>query len=75
VENEISLNFKDGYVICSRCNGTGKEPGWDYFESCHKCWGKIKLDWIENITGVEEPCFSSSSISSSAINLTSLEEK
>lgn len=68
VEEEISLDFVDGYVICSKCNGEGriKHKGSRWSDICPKCWGKKKLDWIENVVGVEEPQWGSGSSSSSS---------
>lgn len=40
-------------IKCSRCKGTGIDPVLENNQSCKKCSGLKKLDWIQNITGVE----------------------
>jgi hypothetical protein len=68
VDDEISFNFEDGYIICSKCNGKGRL----FSGICPKCWGKKKLDWIENVVGVQEPQFESGRSSSSCSSSNSL---
>lgn len=40
-------------IKCTRCKGTGIDPELPNNEPCIKCSGLKKLDWVENITGVE----------------------
>ena len=61
-------SLEEEYVICNRCDGTGKKltkhGRFQYSGPCDKCWGEGKLDWIENVVGKERPYLSSSSTSS-----------
>jgi len=53
------------YYICKHCNGKGEtkeftelldvktKKVWQRTKLCLYCLGKGKLDWIENITGVD----------------------
>ena len=43
--------MKDWEVVCDKCSGTGKEKSKPFGETCHKCWGEGKLDWVENMIG------------------------
>lgn len=40
--------------VCDKCNGKGNLPtkNPDVVKQCPKCYGKKKLDWIENVVGV-----------------------
>lgn len=40
-------------IKCPRCEGTGIDPELPNNKPCTKCSGLKKLDWVENITGVE----------------------
>lgn len=41
-----------GDVVCDLCNGTGIRPRHHHRrQTCRKCRGEGKFDWIENITG------------------------
>lgn len=47
---QIKLN--PGEVLCDKCNGKGRITYSKHFsETCYKCKGVGKLDWIENIVG------------------------
>ena len=39
--------MEDHLVVCSRCDGTGKEKS----SVCSKCKGSGKLDWVSNVVG------------------------
>ena len=48
------IKLEEGEVICSRCKGEGCTPFVDYQSAqntCPKCWGEGKLDWISNAMG------------------------
>ena len=56
----MKINLKPGEVMCNRCNGTGKNFDKEFVKiwgitDCPKCWGKGKLDWVENFTGIIDP--------------------
>jgi hypothetical protein len=63
VPKEIKLDEDLGEIICPKCEGRGTiseimdDEGFVYNNTriCSKCWGKGKLDWIEQATGVEPP--------------------
>ena len=43
------MKLLDGEVICSKCNGTGKDKNSCYSNNtCTKCLGEGKLDWVSN---------------------------
>lgn len=48
------MKLKEGEYICDKCNGRGNIPtrNPDVVIKCPKCFGKQKLDWIENVVGV-----------------------
>ncbi len=49
------VDLEEGEVICPKCNGSGSEPKIHdriVAGKCSKCFGKGKLDWIENIVGI-----------------------
>ena len=58
----MELNLEPGEVVCSKCKGetfiryTEKRGNGFYPMKmmCDKCNGHGKLDWIENITGVQK---------------------
>jgi len=51
--DEKKSNLLQGEEICSKCNGTGK-----YNKGvCNKCFGAGKLDWIDNIIGMNRKFF------------------
>ncbi len=41
------MKLKSGEVKCDRCSSTGKVKS----KVCGKCYGKGKLNWIDNIKG------------------------
>lgn len=47
--SKLKLSESCGIFLCNKCNGYGFISG----EQCKNCNGKGKLDWIENILGVE----------------------
>ena len=54
------VDLKEDKIVCDKCRGTGRTEvrrnhlNYDYLTgTCHKCFGKGKLDWIENITGAK----------------------
>ncbi len=53
MEKELSA---EGKVICDECNGMGYvyRDATEHRDTCIKCNGNKILDWIENITGVDE---------------------
>jgi len=61
------MKLKEGEHICHKCDGKGSwyeetEFG-DLHTTCTWCWGNGKVDWIENVVGVQNPfVFDSSSI-------------
>lgn len=50
------IELKEGEFICDVCDGTGKDPGYEYsywpYSICPKCQGEKKLDWVSIATGV-----------------------
>jgi hypothetical protein len=71
VPREIKLDEDLGEILCPKCEGRGTvseimdDEGfiYDNISICSKCWGKGKLDWIEQATGVEPPYHGSSGTS------------
>ena len=59
------MKLKPGEIKCDKCKGTGydltipkQEYETGYYQKhypCSKCWGKGKLDWIENVVGKRNP--------------------
>lgn len=52
--------LKDGEKLCPKCKGKGRTRVFyfhDHCDSlmCNKCYGKGKLDWVEQIVGVKPP--------------------
>lgn len=48
------IHLEEGEVICSKCNGGGYErddSNFAKYDTCSRCLGEGKLDWIENIVG------------------------
>ena len=65
LENPQLDECHDGYYICDRCEGSGKLKMFPTL-ICDKCWGAGFLDWVEKITGKEQPFKVSSSSTSSS---------
>jgi hypothetical protein len=66
--SEIELDEDLGEIVCPICGGRGaielaRKDGsiCRNISICPKCWGKRKLDWIEQATGVEPPDYNGSS--------------
>jgi len=54
------MQLKPGEVLCDRCNGSGENYDPEFVEiwgitDCPKCWGKGKLNWVDNIVGIKDP--------------------
>ncbi len=58
------MNDEIELTKCSKCNGDGNKVGYEKlskggylhcYYTCTKCYGKKKLDWIEQIVGVKTP--------------------
>jgi len=50
------LNEELGEIICPKCKGRGSKSTGKYSATiCNKCWGKGKLDWVEQCMGVKPP--------------------
>ena len=49
------MKLLDGEVICNKCKGTGKQKNSYYPDNtCTKCLGKGKLDWVSNAMAEKE---------------------
>jgi hypothetical protein len=56
------MELEPGEVICNQCNGETftrytEQRGKGFYpmkKTCDKCNGHGKLDWIENITGIQK---------------------
>ena len=44
------MKLEKGEIICSTCKGSGTHTINEKF-TCQRCYGKGKVDWIENIIG------------------------
>jgi len=72
IENQNNIELSDGEVMCPKCEGrsTVYGQGTGMYNSCDRCWGSGKLDWIELVMGKERPYalsgYSSSSSRSSS---------
>jgi len=53
------MELENGEIICDRCNGSIVDPDQDFgpqysFDwGCKKCNGTGKLNWIQNVIGIE----------------------
>jgi len=54
------IDLKEGEIVCDKCSGTGRNQVKNNYiirGTCPKCFGRGKLDWIENITGIKRFLF------------------
>ena len=67
IENQNNIELSDGEVMCPKCEGrsTVYGQGTGMYNSCDRCWGSGKLDWIELVMGKELP-FALSGMSASS---------
>ena len=52
------MELEEHEIICPDCKGTGDSQA---YQLCETCYGKGKLDWVEQVTGREPPKFHGSS--------------
>jgi len=52
--------LEPGYEECEHCKGTGTESAGMHgiTQSCHKCWGSGKINWLEKVFGKQIETFS-----------------
>lgn len=57
-------DLKEGEIVCNKCGGTGRaavkldKPTINVtLICCPKCFGRGKVDWIENIIGTKRHLF------------------
>ena len=54
------MDLKPGEVICDECNGSCINYDLEFIKiwghtDCPKCWGKGKLNWVDNLVGIIDP--------------------
>jgi DnaJ-class molecular chaperone len=53
-----NVNLEEDEVVCSKCGGEGfiqeVDSPYGYAYICNKCGGKGKLDWCEQVVGVQK---------------------